>query len=98
MTESFCGTTEYLAPEIIRDKQYGYSVDWYSLGLVMFEMCAGFNPFKNGRETTLVDQMNMILSAKIEMPDHFSKDCADLCSKLLIKDVSYSEIIIFSLN
>lgn len=88
MTDSFCGTTEYLAPEIIKDKQYGYSVDWYSLGLVMYEMCSGQNPFKTGRETTFVDQMNMILTADIQMPPNFTPEAKDLCTRLLIKNVS----------
>ena len=88
MTESFCGTTEYLAPEIIKDKQYGVSVDWYSLGLVLFEMVSGMNPFKTGRETTFVDQMNMILTADIKMPAHFSKNLSDFINQLLEKLVS----------
>jgi serine/threonine protein kinase len=89
MTDSFCGTTEYLAPEILNKEGYTYSVDWYSLGLVMFEMCAGFNPFKTGREISLIEQILMIQTTVITMPDDFSPECADLCTKLLQKDVSF---------
>lgn len=80
MTESFCGTSEYLAPEIISEKQYSYSVDWYALGLVIFEMVSGSNPFKTDKELAFVEQMNDILKADIKMPPYFSKDCADLCT------------------
>jgi serine/threonine protein kinase len=87
-TESFCGTTEYLAPEVIRDKAYGFSVDWYSMGLVLFEMLSGYNPFKTGEELTFVDQMNLILKKEIRMLNHFSPEASDLISRLLTKDVS----------
>lgn len=54
----------------------------------MYEMLTGVNPFKTGRETTFVDQMNSILSAKIEIPASVGKETADLCRALLEKDVS----------
>lgn len=88
-TESFVGTTEYLAPEIIKDKSYGYSVDWYSMGLVMYEMLCGSNPFKTGEETPFVEQMNRILTMQFKMPAYFSAEASDLCGKLLEKTPEY---------
>lgn len=97
MTESFVGTTEYLAPEIIKDKKYTYSVDWYSFGLVLYEMICGVNPFKTGKETNFVDQMNAILTTEIKMSNEFfSPDAADLCQKLLQKEVSKFKLTILA--
>jgi serine/threonine protein kinase len=88
MTDSFCGTTEYLAPEIIKDKKYSYSVDWYSMGLVMYEMLTGVNPFKTGNEITFIEQVNLILTMQFKLPPTVSPLANDLCMKLLEKNVS----------
>lgn len=86
LTESFCGTSEYLAPEIIKDKQYGFTVDWYSMGLVIYEMLGAMNPFKTGDDNeSFVEKMNKILNIDIKMPSYFSREASDLIKKLLIK-------------
>jgi serine/threonine protein kinase len=87
-TESFVGTTEYLAPEIIKEKSYGYSVDWYSMGLVTYEMMCGNNPFKTGDTLSFVDQMNLILTMEFKMPKYFSEAAKDFLNHILKKDVS----------
>ena len=77
---SYCGTVEYMAPEIIGSENYDYSVDIWSLGILLYELLMGHSPFKD--KTTKNTIVNIKLH-DLKFDKEISNDCKDLINKLL---------------
>ncbi|XP_069485064.1 ribosomal protein S6 kinase beta-2 [Ambystoma mexicanum] len=80
VTHTFCGTIEYMAPEILVHAGHNRTVDWWSLGALMYDMLTGSPPFtaENRKKT-----MEKILKGKLFLPPYLTPDARDLLKKLL---------------
>ena len=84
-TYTLCGTPEYIAPEVLLSKGHGRGVDWWTLGILIYEMLVGEPPFVDDDPLEIYQQ---ILTGKVSFGRSYDKNARSLTKKLLTSDLT----------
>ena len=86
---TFCGTVEYMSPEMVNKEEYSKEIDIWSLGILLYEMVHGYSPFKPDKpKFNAYDVISNIKIQDLKFNSEISKECKELIIHLLDRDIS----------
>ena len=80
LSYSFCGSPEYMCPEILKREGHNHMIDFYTMGVILFEMMTGLPPFYTNNKSEMTKR---ILESELNYPSHLNPEVVDLMKRLL---------------